>query len=231
MAVGVIVMARVGRYAVPLTAAGYAALQFLGRRAGSTRAERRTALPGDGAVRHPHAVTDHAITIGAPPEAVWPWLTQMGWHRGGYYTPRWVDRLLFPANQPSLDVLDPGLVRDLAVGDTIPDGPPGTAWYVVEEARPPGTLVLHSTTHVPPSWRERFGAAIDWTWSFQLTELPGDRTRLHVRVRGRAAPRWLAAAYIAAIVPADFVMATGMLRGLKRRAENARPVGVPAATG
>jgi hypothetical protein len=49
-------------------------------------------------------------------------------------------------------------------------------------------------------------------------------------VRGRAAPWWLAAAYIAAIVPADFVMATGMLRGLKRRAENARPVGVPAAT-
>ena len=118
-------MAHLGRYAAALTVAGYTALQFLGRRAGSTRAERRMALPGDGAVRHPHAVTDHAITIGAPPEAVWPWLTQMGWHRGGYYTPRWVDRVLFPANRPSLDVLDPDLVRDLAVGDTIPDGPPG----------------------------------------------------------------------------------------------------------
>jgi Nitrile hydratase beta subunit, C-terminal len=46
------------------------------------------------------------------------------------------DRLLFPANLPSLDVLDPGLLRDLVVGDTIPDGPPGTAWYVVEEAGP-----------------------------------------------------------------------------------------------
>ena len=231
MGAGVIVVAHLGQYAVALTAAGYAALQVLGRRAGSTAAERRRALPGDGAVRHPQMVTDHAITIDAPPEAVWPWLTQMGWHRGGFYTPRWVDRLLFPANQPSLDVLDPGLVRDLAAGDTIPDGPPGTAWYVVEEAGPPGTLVLHSTTHVPPSWRDRFGAAIDWTWSFHLTALPGGGTRLHVRVRGRAAPWWLAAAYIAAIVPADFVMATGMLRGLKRRAENPRPVGVPAATG
>jgi hypothetical protein len=222
MAVGVIVMAHLGRYAVPLTAAGYAALQFLGRRAGSTRAERRTALPGDGTVRHPHAVTDHAITIGAPPEAVWPWLTQMGWHRGGYYTPRWVDRLLFPANQPSLDVLDPGLLRDLAVGDTIPDGPPGTAWFVVEEAGPPGTLVLHSTTHVPPSWRQKLGAAVDWTWSFHLTRLTGGRTRLQVRMRGRATPWWLAAAYIAAIVPADYIMATGMLRGLRRRAERER---------
>jgi hypothetical protein len=170
-------------------------------------------------VRHPHAVTDHAITIGAPPEAVWPWLTQMGWHLGGYYTPRWVDRLFFPANLPSLDVLDPGLVRDLAVGDTIPDGPPGTAWYVVEEAGPPGALVLHSTTHVPPSWRRRLGAGVDWTWSFHLTGLTGGRTRLQVRMRGRAAPWWLAAAYVAAIVPADYIMATGMLRGLRRRAE------------
>ena len=71
-------MAHLGRSAAALAVAGYAALQVLGRRAGSTRAERRMALPGDGAVRHPHAVTDHAITIGAPPEAVWPWLTQMG---------------------------------------------------------------------------------------------------------------------------------------------------------
>jgi hypothetical protein len=152
----------------------------------------------------------------------------MGWHRGGWYTPRWVDRLCFPANLPSADVLDPGLVRDLAAGDTIPDGPPGTAWYVVEQAGPPTTLVLHSTTHLPPSWRDKFGAAIDWTWSFHLTGLPRDRTRLHVRVRGRAAPRWLAAAYIAAIIPADFIMATGMLHGLKHRAEQTSTASVPS---
>jgi len=65
-------------------------------------------------------------------------------------------------------------VRDLAAGDTIPDGPPGTAWFVVEQASAPGTLVLHSTTHVPASWRDKFGAAVDWTWSFRLTGLPGD---------------------------------------------------------
>jgi hypothetical protein len=225
---GVIVLPHAGRYVVVLSVAGYAALQVLGRRAGSTSAERRAALPGDEVVGDPQAVTDHAITIGAPPQAVWPWLTQMGWHRGGYYTPRWVDRLLFPANWPSLDVLDPALVRDLAAGDTIPDGPPGTAWYVVREAEAPRTLVLHSTTHVPASWRARFGAAIDWTWTFQLTGLPGGQTRLHVRVRGRPAPWWLTVGYIAVIIPADFIMATGMLRGLKQRAENPTPRALPA---
>ena len=87
--------------------------------------------------------------------------------------------------------------------------------------------MLHSTTHVPPSWRDTFGAGVDWTWSFHLTGLPDNRTRLHVRIRGRAAPRWLAAGYIAAVIPADFIMATGMLRGLKRRAEQAYAANVP----
>jgi hypothetical protein len=85
-----------------LVAAGYAALQWLGRNAGATRIERTKALPGDALIDEPLVVrTTHAITIAAPPEHVWPWLAQMGWGRGGWYTARWVDRLLFPANGPS----------------------------------------------------------------------------------------------------------------------------------
>lgn len=79
---------------------------------------------------------------------------------------------------------------------------------------------VRSTTHLPPSWREKFGAEIDWTWSFRLSELPVGRTRLQLRVRGRTAPRVLTATYLATIVPADYVMAGGMLRGIKRRAES-----------
>jgi hypothetical protein len=202
----------------------YVVLQVLGRRAGSSGWERDTRLPGDDLVVRPNMVTNHAITINASPDAVWPWLTQMGWHLGGYYTPRWVDRLMFPQNWSSLDHLDPALVRNLAVGDVIPDGGPGTAWYVVAEVNAPRRLVLHSTTHVPPAWR-RFRAVIDWTWAFSLTTMPGrvERTRLHLRVRGRTGPWWLTALYQAGIVPADFVMAMGMLRGIKARAEAAPP--------
>ncbi|MGN6795687.1 MAG: hypothetical protein ACTHJW_25115 [Streptosporangiaceae bacterium] len=146
----------------------------------------------------------------------------MGWHRGGWYTPRWVDRVFFPANWPSSDVLDPSLTRELAPGDTIPDGPPGTAWYVVHTVHAPDVLVLHSTTHLPQPWL-RLGARVDWTWTFRLTRIPSGATRLQLRVRGRATPFWLAAAYISVIVPADSIMATGMLRGIKRRVE-----GLPA---
>jgi hypothetical protein len=206
---------------------GYSALQVLGRTAGSTRDERRRPLDGDGVVTAPTMTTDHAVTIAAPPTDVWPWLTQVGWHLGGWYTPRWVDRLLFPDNWSSLDHLDPDLVRVLRIGDRIPDGPPGTAWFEIAIADAPRALVLHSTTHVPPGWTTRFGATIDWTWSFRLD--PGqapngaETTRLHLRVRGRTSPWWLTAGYVAAIVPADYVMAVGMLRGIRRRAESRAP--------
>jgi hypothetical protein len=94
--------------------AAYVGLYALGRRAGSTSAERAASLSGDERVERPQLVTNHAITIDAPPTAVWTWLSQMGWHRGGWYTPAWVDRFLFPNNCPALDHLDKTLVRNLA---------------------------------------------------------------------------------------------------------------------
>jgi hypothetical protein len=73
---------------------GYAGLQWLGRTYGATPEERRRALPGDDRCRTPQAITTHAITIDTPPAAIWPWLVQMGWGRGQWYTARWVDRLM-----------------------------------------------------------------------------------------------------------------------------------------
>jgi hypothetical protein len=192
-------------------------LYHLGLTSGSTPEERRRQLPGDELIGSPVLVTNHAVTLDAPPEQVWPWMTQVGWHRAGWYTPRWVDRLLFPDNWPSAERLDPSLVRHLRPGDTVPDGPPGTAHFVVEIADAPNVLVLHSTSHLPPGWDERFGAGIDWVWTFAFDPL-GDRcTRMQVRNRGNVSPRWLELAYLAGIVPADHIMTRGMFRGLQRR--------------
>lgn len=208
-----------GRVAIVAATVGViAASQWLGRTAGSTQAERRQPLPGDELIDHPTVVTNHAATIPVPPDQVWPWLVQMGWHRGGWYTPRLVDRLLFPCNWPSATQLVPELQRPLQVGDRIPDGPPGTAWFVVERVDPPKLLVLHSTTHLPGSWRTRLGAAVDWSWTFTLIDSGDGGTRLLLRVRGRTRPWWLTVTYVAALIPADYVMAPGMLAGIRRRA-------------
>ena len=202
----------------------------MGRSAGSTAAERAARLPGDDIVPTPTAVTDHAITIDAPPEAVWPWLVQMGWHRGGWYTARWVDRLLFPANRPSATAIDPDL-QGLEVGDFVPDGPPETGCGLfVEAIDPDRALVLHSNSHLPARWRRRGLAELDWSWSFVLRPVNGGaRTRFHFRSRWWTRPWWLTLAGRLAIVPADYLMSRDMLRGVRNRAE-ATPVG-PVAEG
>lgn len=197
-------------------AAGYANLYRLGRGSGSTASERSEHLPGDELIVAPTLVTNHAAHLPAPPETVWPWLTQVGWHRGGWYTPRWVDRILFPGNWPSADRLEPSLLRELKTGDTIPDGPPGTAHFVVEFADAPRLLVLHSRTHLPPGWDTRFGASLDWVWTFTLRE-DGVGTRMLIRNRGIVKPAWLDWAYRAFVTPADHVMTKGMFRGLAHR--------------
>ena len=47
-------------------------------------------LPGDDVIKHPTLQLTQAIDIEAPPEAVWPWLSQMGRDRTGYYCCDWL---------------------------------------------------------------------------------------------------------------------------------------------
>jgi len=48
-------------------------------------------------VPRPLWASTRAITIDAPREALWPWVVQMGFppHRAGWYTPHWLDRLMW----------------------------------------------------------------------------------------------------------------------------------------
>ena len=203
-------------------AAGFLVAHHVGRTYGSTRAERRAPMAGDFLVLRPQTTATHAVTIPAPPEAVWPWLQQVGWHRGGWYTARWVDVLFFPDNLPSADHVLPDLQR-LEVGDWVPDGPPETGCgFVVREVVPEQRLVLHSTTHLPPSWRRRGRTRITWTWSFELHPVDDGRsTRLVFRWRARTRPWWLTAGAHLVILPADAVMSHDMLHGLRQRAGRA----------
>jgi hypothetical protein len=205
---------------VAAAALAYGELQWLGRTYGATPEERRRTLPGDDLCLTPQAQTTHAITIEAPPTHVWPWLVQMGWGRGQWYTARWVDKLLFPDNGPSADHIHPEWQK-LKIGDRVLDGAPdkNTA-FVVTMLDPNHHLVLHSREHLPPGWADRYGAAIDWSWAFVLYELPDGRTRFIFRSRLRIQPRWVEAFYLGVIVPADFIMSRQMMRGLKSRVEN-----------
>src|SRR5262245_23370427 len=74
-------------------------------KAGTRLGESQRRLPGDDLIAEPNFQMTRAVDIDAPPEAVWPWIAQMGRERSGFYG---LDNL---SNQgiPSISYLRPEL--------------------------------------------------------------------------------------------------------------------------
>jgi hypothetical protein len=198
-------------------------------------------LPGDEFIAHPMVEWTRGVTVDAAPERVWPWLAQMGYGRGGWYTPQWVDlfanRWVFGVKHPfpaSAGRLLPQY-QHVAVGDLICDGPGYASYFRVLRVDPQHAVVYRSIRHprrgspiditdpqapqrVEQQLREA-GTYFDFTWALVLNEFPGHRTRLLVRTRANYSPRALALA----TVPLGLFDATygvAQLRAIARRAEN-----------
>ena len=154
-------------------------------------------------------VTTRAVTIDAQPEHIWPWLVQMGQDRAGFYTHNWVERLL-RSGIPDVDEIHAEW-QTLAVGDLmrtnhdIGGKPMGWPVAIVD---PLCSLVVRSK-NMPAG-----------SYAFVLRPIDADRTRLLVRDRAVWSRReWLFAALIYG--PLHAYMETGLIRGLKQRAEQA----------
>lgn len=172
---------------------------------GATNAEARKRMPGDDLIPVPNWNATRAVSIGAPAKAVWPWLVQMGYRRGGLYSYDWLDRLFGVLDRPSADSVLPEF-QHLSVGDTIPiANDPG---WVVAAMEPQSLLVLDIQ-------RPR----LHITWSFLLTPAVSGGTRLVLRYRGLAEPRLRDLALYAFLDVAEFIMTRKMLLGIKMRAE------------
>lgn len=198
-------------------AAAVLAVRRVARRSGVTAAEVAGPLPGDPIVQRPLWVSTRGITIEAPPSAVWPWIVQMGYptERAGWYTPHWLDELMWGERPKSADVIREDL-QGLAVGDLVPDSADWSARYVVEELEPERHLLLHSTWHV-------FGpiTSSDFSWVFVLRALDRGATRLLVRARVTWRPVWTYPALYALLGAGDWANVSVMLRGIRERAERA----------
>jgi hypothetical protein len=178
--------------------------------------ELRAVLPGDEIVKSPMWESTRAITIDASAGDVWPWIVQMGYprFRAAWYTPHWLDRLQWGIREGSGGERVRPDLQHLRVGDRIPDSPDWSVFFTVERVEPRRALVLHSTRHLIKPMR-----AIDFSWAFVLDSAAGDQTRLIMRARASCQPRaaWLALGSLSGI--GDFVNASVMLHGIKRRCE------------
>lgn len=183
-------------------------LRPLHDRLGSKRCDLDHVLPGDELLPHGDAVITRAITIDAPASAIWPWLLQLGWGRAGWYAIDLIDN----GGRPSADRILPEH-QALAVGDTVPSGPFGIGFKVVD-VEPERYLLLGSQMTGGES-----------VWLFYLEPVSAGRTRLIERLRGRTewwSPlRWLSG-------PADLldlIMMRKHLRGVRDRAERYHAAG------
>jgi hypothetical protein len=207
---------------------------------GATAEEASEPLPGDDHTPRPRVQSTRAVTIDAAPERVWPWLMQMGIGRAGFYTHDWVERLLFHARyadgRHSATRIHPEL-PPLKAGGSVPMG--AGVFAPVSELDPYRHLVAQET--------------------YVLRPLPGNRTRLIARYCGMGfaspaarairpdagpVPRLIRFAVLRvpgaglALRALDFFVAdplhhymeTGMLTGIKARAEGKYPdAGGPGA--
>lgn len=139
-----------------------------------------TPLPGDDVLPHADPVIERHLHLPGAPEDVWPWLEQLGKHRGGWYMPRTVERMV-PARRRALRYVDEGFLG-LQVGDLIDDWGPGDPSFELLRIERPHHLVWWSERPRRP----RRGVArppMRLTWALVVSPVDGLRTHLHLRLR------------------------------------------------
>jgi hypothetical protein len=204
-------------------------------------------LAGDDLLPAADVSDTRGITIDAPPEAVWPWLVQMGYGRGGWYSYDQLDMKGHSADEVRHEW------QSLAVGDTVPTDPGGGFLVRVLEAG--SALVLYADGELMASQRGSRGASVpvgsdapglaasgrfldaavapDFaaSWAFVLRPLPDGRTRLLERFRFASDGETPASRILGPLLGFGvFVMVHRQLLGIRERAERpARQGTVPAA--
>lgn len=183
--------------------------------------EQIRSLPADELLPDAIDQITHGITIYAKPEAIWPWLVQMGCRRAGFYSIDALDN----AGTRSAREIHPEL-QHVEVGQIIPATPGGTDGFEVLRVEAPHVLVLGGLFDAAAKQQLAFAAPRPerfWqvTWAFVLEPLDvpagAKTTRLHVRARatyppsGRVHATW--------IRPVHHLMQVVQLRHLAARVE------------
>ena len=180
---------------------------------GATDAEVARTMAGDVVVAAPDFVATRAVTIAAPPDAVWPWLVQLGSGRAGWYTFGRIDN----AGQPSAtEILEQ--YQHLAVGDLVPMVAGTDIGLRVKELEPEHRML----------WWDGVG---EYSWEWLLEPRDRNSSRLVTRLR-IVSHRWTKrAVYEAIAARGDIIMQIKMLHGIKQRAERQTAPPQPGAAG
>ena len=205
------------------------ATPFIGRRRlrwGTVGTEATDPLSGDDFVPEPKWSYTLGIPIDAPPQAVWPWIAQIGQGRGGFYTYQTLENMTGCTITNTTEILPEHQLP--AVGEGIylhPTAPP----LRIEIVDPPSALVLFGSP-------ADLGAEEAWgmsTWQFVVNPRPDGGSRFLTRGRYDHSPDWKSRLALGRF-PMEvitFVMSRKMMLEIKRLAERDLPKGVRATGG
>ena len=137
---------------------------------GATAEEISSSMVGDDLCSDATVVATRSITIGAAPQEVFPWIRQMGFGRGGWYSYDWLDNL---GRKSATTIHDEW--QSVEAGDKIPSGPISFTAAIVDAPRH-FVLEIQSLGKKSPK--------LHFTLAYELRDDP-QGTRLVTRMRSR----------------------------------------------
>ena len=179
-------------------------------RLGATQYEFSSHRPGDELLRSIDYKNTLAVSVRKPPAEIWPWVAQMGLNKGGFYSYTWLENL-FGCNLRNADKIHPEWqhpqlgyyegVCESAVNKNMP----GWRVAVVEPGR---SLV----------WRGEQG---EWMMGVYIDSVDQSKSRVITRMLYKSAARFSGSWWLEKLwfEWAHCIMQRGMIRGIKKRAE------------
>lgn len=174
---------------------------------GLTPDEQKAEWPGDHEVAGAKPGGSRAITIQATATSVWPWLTQIGQDRAGFYSYRWLENLV-GAEMPDIRTIRPEW-STRSVGDRL----------IMAPVQKFGAIATMEIFDVKPG-EYYIAKNAEGTWGFFVRPIDSSRCRLVARGTW-APPKNLVARLFHAVIfdPIHFMMEWKMLRQIRRLAE------------
>jgi hypothetical protein len=193
-------------------------------------------FPGKHLINDPMINLYYEIEIEGRPEDIWPWIQQVGYHRGGWYIDTWWDKFeqthfwprLVPEDArgtykpPADEILQE--YQNIREGDIIPDGPPGSAYYEVVAIEQNRLFLLYATSHfkyMAPQfvYRTRLAPKGAFCWAFIIDELDDHRSRIISWWQAHGSPKIGFVLFKPFLHIVDSAHQKQILKGIKKRVE------------
>ena len=193
-------------------------------------------FPGKNLIKDTMLELYYDIEIQAEPGEIWPWIQQVGYHRGGWYIDTWWDEFeqkyfwpnIVPKEargiyKPASNVILPEY-QNLEKGDIVPDGPPGSAYYEVMEVEPNRLLLLYATSHfkyVAPRfvYKTKYAPSGAFCWAFIIQSIENKQSRLISWWQAEGYPKLGFLIYKPFMSLMDKAHQKEILKGIKKRVE------------